>query len=123
MPHVVVIAGPNRAGKSTLAPALLRDTLHITEFVNADTIAMGLSGFAPEKVAFEAGRVALQRQRELGAEGEDFAFETSLATRSYARWLNELGEAGYQVSIVFLWLELVDIAIKRVAARVKAGGH
>jgi len=123
MPDVIIIAGPNGAGKTTLAPVLLRDTLHITEFVNVDTIAEGLSGFAPEKAAFEAGRVALRRQRELAKDGGNFAFETTLATRSYARWLHKLSEAGYQVSIVFLWLESVDIAIKRVAARVNAGGH
>ena len=71
MPEVVVIAGPNGAGKTTLAPVLLRDTLHITEFVNADTIAEGLSGFAPEKAAFEAGRVALHRQQALARDGKN----------------------------------------------------
>ncbi len=123
MPDVVVIAGPNGAGKSTLAPALLRDTFNITQFVNADVIAQGLSAFAPEAVAFEAGRVTLGRLRDLASQGEDFAFETTLATRSYAPWLNKLQKSGYQVCLVFLWLESVDIAIKRVAARVKAGGH
>lgn len=123
MPNVVVIAGPNGAGKSTLAPALLRDTFDITEFVNADVIAQGLSGFAPEKAAFEAGRVALRRQRELASEGCDFAFETTLSTRSYAPWLRELQMSDYQVCLVFLWLETVEIAIKRVEARVNAGGH
>ncbi len=68
MPDVIVIAGPNGAGKSTLAPALLRDTLQITEFVNADTIAEGLSAFAPETAAFDAGRVMLNRLSELAAE-------------------------------------------------------
>ena len=123
MPDVVVIAGPNGAGKSTLAPALLRDTFNITEFVNADTIAQGLSAFAPESVAFEAGRVTLGRLRELASEGQNFAFETTLATRSYAPWLRGLQKSGYQVCLVFLWLESIDIAIKRVAARVSAGGH
>ncbi len=67
MPDVVVIAGPNGAGKSTLAPALLRDTLHIVEYVNADTIAEGLSAFAPEDASFEAGRIMLGRLHELAA--------------------------------------------------------
>jgi predicted ABC-type ATPase len=113
MPELIVIAGPNGAGKSTLAPALLRDTFHVTEFVNADTIAEGLSGFAPEKAAFEAGRIAIRRQRELAKDRTTFAFETTLASRSYAKWLKELSQDGYEVSIVFLWLEDVDIAIKR----------
>ncbi len=123
MPHIIVIAGPNGAGKSTLAPALLRDTLHIREYVNADTIAEGLSAFAPEEASFEAGRVMLSRLRELAGEGKSFAFETTLATRFYARWLNDLRGSGYQVSLVYLWLENVDIAIERVSARVRAGGH
>lgn len=123
MPNVVIIAGPNGAGKSTLAPALLRDTFNITEFVNSDIIAQGLSAFAPEEAAFEAGRVTLKRLKELASAFEDFAFETTLATRSYAPWLRELKASGYQISLVFLWLENVDIAISRVAARVAAGGH
>ncbi|MBL8182457.1 MAG: AAA family ATPase [Blastocatellia bacterium] len=123
MPNVVVIAGPNGAGKSTLAPALLRDTLNIREFVNADTIAEGLSAFAPEDASFDAGRVMLGRLRDLAAEEKDFAFETTLASRFYAGWLKELQEHGYEVSLVFLWLESVDIAVQRVAARVRAGGH
>lgn len=123
MPNVVVIAGPNGAGKSTLAPYLLRDTLNISEFVNADTIAEGLSGFAPETAAFEAGRVALRRQKELAKERKDFAFETTLASRSYVRRLLELRQKGYQVTLMFLWLESAELAIERVKERVRAGGH
>src|SRR5690349_19065775 len=104
MPNVVVIAGPNGAGKSTLAPALLRDTLNIPEYVNADTIAEGLSAFAPEDASFEAGRVMLERLRGLANKKEDFAFETTLATRFYAGWLRELQSVGYRTSLIFLWL-------------------
>jgi predicted ABC-type ATPase len=123
MPNVVIIAGPNGAGKSTLAPALLRDTLGIFEYVNADTIAEGLSAFAPEDASFNAGRVMLRRLHDLAEQHIDFAFETTLATRSYARRIRDWKIRGCQVSLVFLWLENVDIAIKRVAARVNAGGH
>jgi len=124
MPEIIVIAGPNGAGKSTLAPALLRDTLHVLEYVNADTIAEGLSAFAPEDASFDAGRVMLGRLRELAAEKKSFAFETTLASRFYAGWLKELKEvSGYRVSVVFLWLRDVEFAIARVAARVKLGGH
>lgn len=102
MPDVIVIAGPNGAGKSTLAPALLRDTLGIFEYVNADTIAEGLSAFAPENASFEAGRVMLGRLQDLANDGKDFAFETTLASRFYANWLKGLKDAGgYRVSLVF----------------------
>ena len=124
MPDVIVIAGPNGAGKSTLAPTLLRDTFRVLDFVNADTIAEGLSAFAPEDASFDAGRVMLGRLRELAEEGKSFAFETTMASRFYAGWLRELREnRNYRVSIVFLWLRSVDIAIARVSARIKLGGH
>lgn len=124
MPNVIVIAGPNGAGKSTLAPALLRDTFGILEYVNADTIAEGLSAFAPLDASFDAGRVMLGRLHDLAEEGKDFAFETTLASRTYARWLSELKEtSGYRVSLIFLWLRDVELAIARVTARVELGGH
>lgn len=123
MPDVVVISGPNGAGKSTLAPHLLRDGLGIFEYVNADTIAQGLSAFAPETAAIEAGRVMLHRLKELAKEREDFAFETTLATRFYAKWLKTLQSNGYNIHLVFLWLNAPELAIERVAERVRAGGH
>lgn len=123
MSDVIVIAGPNGAGKSTLAPALLRDTLGILEYVNADTIAEGLSAFAPEDASIDAGRVMLGRLHELASAGKDFAFETTLASRFYASWLEELQTEGYRVSLIFLWLREVEIAIERVNERVRLGGH
>ncbi len=123
MPNVIVIAGPNGAGKSTLAPALLRDTLNIPEYVNADTIAEGLSAFAPEDASFDAGRVMLGRLHDLASQRKSFAFETTLASRFYAGWLKELKGDGYRVSLIFLWLPNVDLAIERVKARVRLGGH
>jgi predicted ABC-type ATPase len=123
MPDLIVIAGPNGAGKSTLAPALLRDTFKILEYVNADTIAEGLSAFAPEDASFDAGRVMLGRLHELAAEAKDFAFETTLASRFYAGWLEKLKADGYRVSVIFLWLRDVELAIERVNARVRLGGH
>jgi len=122
-PSLVVIAGPNGAGKSTSAAALLRDALSVKEFVNADVIASGLSGFRPEASAFAAGRVMLERLRELAGRRSDFAFETTLASRSLAPWLTELGATGYQVHVVFLWIPTADLAVRRVRERVRSGGH
>jgi len=81
-PNVIVLAGPNGAGKSTAAPGILRGILKVTEFVNADAIARGLSEFNPEGVALSAGRIMLERLHELARQGESFAFETTLASRS-----------------------------------------
>lgn len=122
-PNIVVLAGPNGSGKSTTGPALLRDTLGITEFVNADTIAQGLSAFDPGGAAIEAGRVMLRRIHELAEDRASFAFETTLASRTFASWLGDLRETGYRVHVVFLWLPSADLAVERVAERVRLGGH
>mgnify|MGYP002623217875 CR=1 FL=1 len=122
-PLVVVVAGPNGAGKSTSAPRLLRDACAVSEFVNADAIAQGLSAFHPEGVAFHAGRTMLERIRLLARERATFAFETTLATRSFAPWLTSLRRSGYRSHMFFLWLPSEELALARVAARVRMGGH
>lgn len=122
-PKVVVIAGPNGAGKSTVAPRLLRGPLGVSEFVNADTIARGLSELHPDRVAMAAGRIMMSRLRELAASKQDFAFETTLASRTFAPWLSELIANGYQFWLLFLWLPTADHAVARVAERVRRGGH
>ncbi len=122
-PDIVVIAGPNGAGKSTSAPRLLRDTFQIDEFVNADQIAAGLSGFAPERVAFAAGRIMLARLEELASNHQSFAFETTLATRTFRPWLTKQIERRFRVRLVFLWLPSTETALTRVQDRVRRGGH
>ena len=122
-PQVIVIAGPNGAGKTTLAPFLLRDTLGLLEYVNADPIAFGLSGFAPGGVAIEAGRVMLKRLNDLAKQRRNFAFETTLAARSYCRWIRILRDTGYTFQLMFVWLRSADLAVERVQERVRSGGH
>jgi predicted ABC-type ATPase len=122
-PHLIIIAGPNGAGKSTTAPALLQGALGVTEFVNADVIAQGLSAFNPERAAFHAGRVMLERLQQLAGVREDFAFETTLASRTFAHWIESLKQTGYAFHLLFLWLPSPEFAIARVAERVRMGGH
>jgi len=122
-PLVVVIAGPNGAGKSTMAPRLLQGALAVTEFVNADTIAQGLSAFHPESVELSAGRAMLARLRSLANARVDFAFETTLASRSFAPWLEALRGSGYRAHLAFLSLPNPEVALSRVAERVRVGGH
>lgn len=123
MREVFVIGGPNGAGKSTAAHALLPEYVGVRQFVNADEIARGLAGFAPESVAAEAGRIMLGRIHALARTGVGFAFETTLASRSFAPWLGRLRETGYRVHLLYLWIPSAEFAIRRVAARVQAGGH
>lgn len=118
-----MLAGPNGAGKSTIASVLLRGRLKVTEFINADVIAEGLSAFAPEAAAIAAGRIMLSRAKELAARRLSFALETTLSSRSLGPWIARLIESGYAFHLVFLWLPSADIAVARVAERVRLGGH
>lgn len=122
-PGVVVLGGPNGAGKSTSAARLLRGSLRVEEFVNADTLAQGLSAFRPEDAALEAGRIMLKRLDYLESQRRSFAFESTLSSHTLARRLARLKEHAFGVHIVFLWLPTVDLALARVAERVRAGGH
>lgn len=122
-PSIVILAGPNGAGKSTAAPTLLEGTLAVHEFVNADVIAHDLSAGDPDSAAIAAGRLMLSRLRELAGKRVSFAFETTLASRTFAPWLGDLRASGYGVQLVFLWLPSADFAVERVADRVRSGGH
>ncbi|CAN5516181.1 zeta toxin family protein [soil metagenome] len=122
--RIVILAGPNGAGKSTVAPFLLRDELGVMEFVNADAIAAGLSAYNVEGAAISAGRIMLARLKTLAAEKKDFAFETTLASRSFLPWLTELVHSkSYELRLHFLWLPLKSIAHERVKGRTLLGGH
>lgn len=122
-PHISIIAGPNGAGKSTCGPAVLQNHFHISEFVNADTIATGLSAFNPETVAISASRIMLKRIKQLAESKVNFAFETTLASRTFAPWIKHLKQQGYQFTLVYFWLHTPELAIERVAERVRFGGH
>jgi predicted ABC-type ATPase len=101
-PSVIVLAGPNGAGKTTAAPHLFKGSLGVTEFVNTDVIAQGLSMFAPEQATLAAGQIMLSRVRELTRQRTNFAFETTLAGRSLVPWLGGLLKSGYQFHLLFL---------------------
>jgi len=100
MPHVIVIARANGAGKSTVAPALLRDKLGVSEFVNADVLAQGLSAFSPETVAVTAGKIMLRRLDKLTEANADFAFETTLSTRSFVPRIQKMRGEGYKFKLI-----------------------
>jgi len=122
-PIAVVIAGPNGAGKSTAAPRLLKGTLRVAEFLNADLIARGLSPFDPEGAALAASGVMLERMQTLADRRISFGLESTLATRSLAPRLRDLAARGYEFHLVFLFLASADLAVARVANRVRLGGH
>lgn len=121
--NLYIIAGCNGAGKTTASFTILPDILDCKEFVNADEIAKGLSPFQPEKVAFEAGRIMLYRINELLLQNENFAFETTLSTKSYKNKVLEAKNKNYNVTLLFFWLKNPKLAKERVKTRVLEGGH
>lgn len=123
MPSLFIISGCNGAGKTTASFTVLPELLNIKEFVNADEIARGLSPFQPEKVSIEAGKIMLRRLQELIAHKEDFAFETTLASRSFVGLIRQAKEQGYIINLIYYWLDSVELAIERVKIRVSEGGH
>ena len=121
--QLYIIAGCNGAGKTTASFTILPEVLDCKEFINADEIAKGLSPFQPESVAMQAGRIMLARMDELLQKGETFAFETTLATKSYKQKIEWAQANGYEVTLLFFWLRNVTMAKERVAQRVAEGGH
>ena len=122
MPRLIVFGGPNGAGKTTIALQVLA-RLDCRYFVNADSIAAGLSPLSKESVALQAGVLMRNRLRQLRADNVDFATESTLAARTYVPFVRDCQARGHDFHLIYLWLPSIEIAIERVAARVRAGGH
>ena len=122
-PCVYIVAGPNGAGKTTFARTFLPDYARCKQFINADLIAGGLSPFSPESAAMHAGRLLLEQIRLLASKRSDFGFETTLSGVTYVSLLQRLKAQGYRIQLFFLWIPTVDMALARIADRVRRGGH
>lgn len=123
MPKLFIISGCNGAGKTTASYTILPDMLKCSNFVNADEIARGLSPFDPESASIQAGRIMLTRVEELLTNRQDFAIETTLATRTYINLIRRAQKCGYTVTLLYFWLNMPSLAIERVKLRVESGGH
>ncbi|PIQ81498.1 MAG: Zeta toxin family protein [Candidatus Omnitrophica bacterium CG11_big_fil_rev_8_21_14_0_20_64_10] len=122
-PQVYIIAGPNGSGKTTFASKFLPKYADCPSFINADTIARGLSGFSPDAVALKAGRILLEQIDSYASRNIDFAFETTLSGINYLSRLKGLKKRGYAIHLFFLWIPDVRLSLARIASRVKRGGH
>lgn len=122
-PRCVLIAGPNGAGKTTFARRYLPEDAGVVHFVNADLIASGLSPLKPELAAMVAGRTVLSEIDRLAIQRVDFAFETTCSGLTYRRQIQAWKQAGYRIDMVYLRLHSAQLALRRIAARVRQGGH
>jgi predicted ABC-type ATPase len=120
---IFILGGPNGAGKTTAASVLLPEKLRLNAFLNADEIARIISPDNVEAVAFEAGRLMIERMRDMVRDGQSFAFETTCSGKSYIRLLKECQNAGWRISLIYLWVPSPEYSIARVARRVSQGGH
>jgi predicted ABC-type ATPase len=120
---IIIIAGPNGAGKTTFAKDFLPREAHTLRFINADLIAAGLAPFNPEVASIKAARIMLKELNECASAEISFAFETTLAGLKYLKRIDDWKRQGYIIKICFISLQSVDLAISRVAERVKQGGH
>lgn len=123
MPRFFIISGCNGAGKTTASYTMLPQLLNLHTFVNADEIADELSPQDPERESLRAFRLMLERMDQLIARSEDFAVETTLATKSLAGIIENAQQLGYKVGLLYFWLKSPELAVKRVAIRVASGGH
>ncbi|MDE5956083.1 MAG: zeta toxin family protein [Bacteroidales bacterium] len=123
MPRLYIISGCNGAGKTTASYSMLPEMLECSEFVNSDEFAKGLSPFNPEKASIQASRYMIMKIRYLLKRRQDFAVETTLATRTLLKTVRMAQEAGYSVTLLYFWLSSPELAVERVRARVEAGGH
>lgn len=123
MPRIFIISGPNGSGKTTASYTLLPDMLNCREFVNSDEFAKSLSPFDPSNAAVNASRKMMEKVNYLLGRKKDFCIETTLATRSLLGLINKAHEAGYQIALIYFWVDSPEIALKRVKMRVDKGGH
>lgn len=122
MPDIFVFGGCNGSGKTTVANTIL-EAFSDVEFVNADLIAARLNPLNVDVVAIQASRLMLQRLNTLSIQKANFAFETTLATRTFAKFLRDCQTKEYRINLIYIWLDSVELAIDRVRKRVESGGH
>ena len=122
-PRCIIIAGPNGAGKTTFAREFLPRDADVVHFVNADLLAAGLSPLKPDLAALKAGKLFLGELDRLAKARQDFAFESTLSGLAYLTRLKQWKAAGYRIEIIFLRLASTQLALRRITARVKQGGH
>ena len=123
MPNLYIISGCNGAGKTTASFTVLPEMLECDIFINADEIARGLSPLNPEKSSIEAGRLMLKKVNSFVDQNIDFAFETTLSSRTFRNTILKAKKAGFEVTLIYFWLNSVELAYNRVETRVAEGGH
>lgn len=64
----------------------------------------------------------LEHLHDLAEQRANFAFETTLASRTFAPWIAKLKTTGYQFHLFYVWVPSADVSVARVRRRVILGG-
>jgi predicted ABC-type ATPase len=120
-PHIDLIGGPNGSGKSSFAGLFFKN--RNTSYLNPDVIAQGFGDESFEKASFQAGRILITEVRTKVAAKESFGFESTLSGKTWLPLLKEAKTLGYSINIHFVCLREPSQNIRRIAKRVKMGGH
>jgi predicted ABC-type ATPase len=120
-PELYILAGANGSGKSTISKLLLprKDLV----FINPDDIAYSICPSNPPSVKIQAGRQALEQMQTLLARNQSFAIETTLSGRAHLDLIQKAHAQGYFVSLVYSFVDSVEVCVARIASRVLSGGH
>ena len=116
-----IIAGANGSGKTTFAKSFAN--IHKLYFINADEIAKELDPDNITKHQVKAGRIFFQELNKRLNENRSFIIETTLSGKYLVKYIKKAQENGFEVEMIYLFLEKAEENISRVAHRVLNGGH
>lgn len=124
-PVLVIIAGPNGSGKTTLTDILRRHQwLEGCDYINADMIAeQEFGGWNSPAAVLQAARMADQLRDSLLDRHESLAFETVFSTAGRVEFVKRASANGYFVRLFYVGTDDPAINARRIAQRVREGGH
>ncbi len=121
MKEAIIIAGANGSGKTTFSNQLIEETGYA--FLNADNIERTFNEPLSGVTKLKAGRLFFKQLDSLIVDNQSFILESTLSGHYLKKIIENLKVDDYHVKIIYVFLENPEVCIKRIAIRVKQGGH